>query len=387
MQYSQSILDQTFTMNGYILTSRCRINGQTLLIWTSSRMEDQMWDNFLTRSTLGEFEQSSLWARAKHHDNWRPIRVLLTTKDEIVGGFQALVRPLPFSRSIGYISKGPVVTPDHLNLRQALIEAIQITCQNNKILALLIQPPTRDLHLEEDLQKTGFLSNDLMRINQGTLLIDLRQDWNDIFQRMRKSTRKYIRRAIRSNITIKEGSVHDLGTFYDLMLLTCQRQNVTPHPAHESFFREMWNIFNPHGHLKLMMAEYKGETLAALLLIAFNNCVTAWKIGWSGEQNDRRPNYLLHSESIKWAQKQGFEYFDFFGLDAEAAKAVQQGDPLPEDLKSTTAFFKLGFGGEPRILSQAHIYINNPFLKYLYSHFFSRQLLSRWTNRISWKLL
>ena len=145
---------------------------------------------------------------------------------------------------------------------------------------------------------------------------------------------------------------------------------------------QMWRVFNARGLIKLLMVEYEGEKLAAMLMIPFGQCVKAWKVGWSGEHNNRRPNYLLYSEGIKWAKECGYEYFDLYGLNAEAASAVIRGDPLPEMFKSTPAFFKLGFGGEPLLFPDAQVYIYSPLLRFAYSRLFTRPWFSRMMERI-----
>src|ERR1017187_3150477 len=84
------------------------INGQQAAAWLSPELEDPYWDDFLKATPLGHFQQSSLWARAKDIEGWRPVRMILTLDGQIAGGFQILTAHTRFGL-IGYVSKGPVV--------------------------------------------------------------------------------------------------------------------------------------------------------------------------------------------------------------------------------------------------------------------------------------
>ncbi len=53
----------------------------------------------------------------------------------------------------------------------------------------------------------------------------------------------------------------------------------------------------------------------------------------------------MHWHAIKWAKDQGFRYYDFEGINPEAAKLTLEGKPLPDALRNSIHRFKIGFGG------------------------------------------
>ena len=89
----------------------------TVTAWISRDGTDTFWDDFLSQTPLGQFQQSTIWARAKHSEGWRSVRVLFTVEDVLVGGFQLLERSSLWGR-IGYVSKGPVILADRMPLAQ-----------------------------------------------------------------------------------------------------------------------------------------------------------------------------------------------------------------------------------------------------------------------------
>jgi len=52
----------------------------------------------------------------------------------------------------------------------------------------------------------------------------------------------------------------------------------------------------------LLLADYKGEILSSILLLAFGDTVSYKMGGWSGERRDVRPNELLHWTAMRWAR-------------------------------------------------------------------------------------
>lgn len=167
-----------------------------------------------------------------------------------------------------------------------------------------------------------------------------------------------------------------------MMVSTCRRQKVAPNPPTEAFFQEMWRIFSPHASVKLFIAEVNGEILASAWVIAFRDTVRVWKVGWSGEHGNLRPNLVLWWEIIKWAKKNKYRYFDFVGIDPDAAHAVLQKRPLPERIRHSPSFFKLRFGGNVVMLPEAYEYIYNPIFRWGYNTIFPRIKKSLLTQKI-----
>src|SRR5258706_39485 len=102
-----------------------RINrvGGTAVASISRQVEDSCWDKFLQETPLGQFQQSTIWARAKASEGWRVVRLVLTVDEEIVGGFQILWRPswrgrVAYDRSKALtILNGKSFTPEQVKSR------------------------------------------------------------------------------------------------------------------------------------------------------------------------------------------------------------------------------------------------------------------------------
>ncbi len=342
--------------------------GKRIWTWLSTAITDPCWDDFLEKVAMGQFDQSSTWSWVKELQGWQTARVVFTTDaHELVAGFQILYRSLPVYGRFGYINKGPVLARGHRALAAYVMDWVKRSCRRFGILALLVHPPTEQVAEELRASDSGFLANRLIPYERSTIIVDLDKDLEKLFARLRKSTRKYVRRAGKNGVIVREGNEADIPLFFRLMVTTCRRRCVAPNPSGVEFLERLWQAGHPRGNTLLLVAEHQGEPLAALFLIPFGDTVRAWKIGWSGRKSAYRPNYLLHWEAIRWAKEHGFRYFDHYGLAQEAAQALAAGNPLPEELRKTTAFFKAGFGGRAVIYPPVQAYIANSWMRSCYA--------------------
>ncbi len=326
---------------------------------------DDQWDSFLQTTPLGQFQQSSAWARVKSQDGWSPLRVTFTLGSQMVGGFQILSRKSKIGR-IGYISKGPVLLPSFSDAAPLVLESLSKSVRQTGISVLIVHAPDESLDFPSLLQHAPFQRNRLQRINQATLRVRVSKGIAGIEKGMSKYTRKKVRHARRQGVAVRECAENDLPVFFDLMRATCQRQGVHPNPSSLEGVRAIWNAFSPTKQIRLTIAETQGEPVAALLALKFGQIVTLWKKGWSGEHSNLHPNEVLAGEALDWASLQGFEYCDFAGLDTQIAATLIKGEPLSEAQMKSRDFFNIGFGGEPKLLPEPRVLIPNPLLRKLY---------------------
>lgn len=338
----------------------------------SNEIKDHDWDTFLEKNSAGQYEQTSLWAQVKALYNWNPVRVVVSDDGEIVAGAQILMRKRPLIGAIGYISKGPVFAHYDRTLVRIVIHKLKSIAKEFRIQYLIMNPPDTSKNLDVEIKQAGFEEGAIVAVTKATLIIDLGMELDDILARVKKNTRYDIRYGQRKGVIVREGKKEEIGLFYQLMVSTCRRQKVSPNPSTEEFFQEMWRVFSPHDYIRLFIAEVNGEILASAFVVTFGNTVRVWKVGWSGNQGKLCPNQVLWWEIITWAKRNKYRYFDFVGIDPDAAHAVLQKSPLPEKIKHSASFFKLRFGGKVAVLPGAYSYVYNPIFRWSYHSIFPR---------------
>jgi lipid II:glycine glycyltransferase (peptidoglycan interpeptide bridge formation enzyme) len=347
----------------YQLVESNKTKDGLLSFWYSPGNSDATWDEFLMKTPMGQFQQSSMWAQVKEVEGWESLRLVAAIEDRIVGGFQILWRNTQFGR-IGYASKGPVAAPETQSLVERLVGLMCNQARKNNILALICQPPDDSQITSDVLAQHRFIQSNPMGVIETTLLVDVSQGPDAIEHGMsKKDTIRKVRIAEKSAVTIREATEKDIGLFFNLMSATCSRQGVKPNPPTETVLRQLWLTFAKHKCLRVTFAEYNQELLAGFLNILFGKKVNLWKKGWNFKYSDCYPNDLLYYETLHWACSNNYNNCDVIALDRSIADVLQNGKPLSKDQKKSPNIFHLRFGGIPKILPSARIWIANPFLR------------------------
>ena len=327
----------------------------------SDLVEDPFWDQWLAATPGGHHVQSTLWARVKALLGWRAVRITITRQHEVVAGAQLLVRPLPIYGAVAYVPKGPLLTSDDPVLAEQIVEEIHHVAKAHRVQYLILQPPDNGRMLATQLPQWGFHDSPIRAFPTATVLVDLDQDIDTILANMKSKTRYNIRKGLRNGLTVREGGEGDLATLYQILVSTSERQEFAVYD--ESYYVEMQRIFGEQHHYKLFVAECEGEPVSAMFAIAFGDTVLFKRGGWSGKHGNRYPNEVMHWTAIQWAKAQGYRYYNFEGIDNDAAQAVLAGNPLPDELNHSVTRFKLGFGGQVALLPEVFGYLYNPLLR------------------------
>lgn len=323
---------------------------------------DRAWDAFLAATAGGQYAQSSCWAQAKMLLGWHVQRVVVTHGGQIAAGAQVLIRPLPHIGAVGYVPRGPLVAGDDPQLADLVTTGVrQIARRAQLRYVLVLPPPAQESLIGQALRRGGWRPRMRADMATATARIDLRHDRGTLLHAMRTSTRRNIRLAQRRGITVRLGTEQDLGLFHGLLVATQERQRFAGFP--EAYYRGLWRLLHPLGHLHLHVAELAGEPVAASLTIAFGETVTDWASAWSGRHAKAHPNELLVWAAVEWAQARGYRYFDLDGIHP----AVAAGVAAPDAHADGGTFFKLGFGGDPVLLPGPYEYLPNPLLRWLYA--------------------
>jgi peptidoglycan pentaglycine glycine transferase (the first glycine) len=365
-------------------------NYQTIIETGTS---DQQWDDFLSNTEYGHYEQSTYWAKVKQHQGWQAVRIKVFNGSDLLAGVQILCKPLPINGSVGYISSGPCYTISDSQALEILVRAINQLAQTKKIHYIAIAPYIDDNNLSKILKKYGYSLNPEVlpptSTTKATLILNLTKDLKSLLMDMRRETRREIKLASESEFTIREGRREDLEILFSLMAITAERRGDKPIPSNVVVFQNVWDYFHPGGFVKLLMVELDGDSVSAGIIFTFGNTVRFWKYGWSGKLEKKYPNQLLYWELIKWSKNNGFNYFDIVQVDPIVTDHLSSGLPVTNELKSRRIYgptlFKIGFGGSVIKFSGPWFRFQNPIIRYLYRYFglfllripYTKKLISR----------
>ena len=340
----------------------------------SRPVADPDWDEFLRRTPCGQFQQSSLWAEYKSAEGWQHHRVVLTGATGIAGGFQILWKRTRLGR-IGYVSKGPVAPAAERGLQHRLRLRLVDAARELKLAALVAQDPDEASFEAGPCDACGFVQSNPMQTIETTYLIDVSAGMDVVRSRMRPRLRRNIREGWKQGVTVREGTEADLPHFFRLMAATCARHKTTPNPASLDALRRLWRIFSPSKSIRLTLVEREGHAPAALLCLLFGNRVSLWKEGWDGSQPHWHAGALLEEATFEWAHANGYTLCDICGISRSTALHLLSGKAVTAGAISSRDLFNVRFGGYPKLLPPALVYLPNPVLRWGY-----RNIVAPWEH-------
>lgn len=136
---------------------------------------------------------------------------------------------------------------------------------------------------------------------------------DEVWAKMYKTTRNYVRRAEKNGLTVEVASdeqvIHEY--YEQLKAVFGRRQLTPPHPLMQPL--TMWRCLQPRGKLMVLRALHQGRCIATYLLVWDEQ--TMWGLGTASlpDSLDLRPNELIHWRAIETASKWGLKRYDLCG--------------------------------------------------------------------------
>lgn len=293
------------------------------------------WEKFISRHPSAHILQTRAWGELKSGFGWQVERIVRGDC-----GAQVLFRKLPLGLSLAYIPKGPVgCQPGWESMWQEVDEI----CRRYNSVLLIVEPDlwTTGDPAEGVATPSGFEPG-LQGIQPPrTIVVDLAGSEEDILARMKQKTRYNIRLAQKHGVVVSQNS--DLAGFHHLMTETGERNQFGVHS--QEYYQRAYTLFAPLDQCVILMAEYAGAPVAALMVFAFGE--RAWYFyGASSDQyREHMPTYLLQWEAMRWARQRGCLEYDLWGVPDADEAALEDNFLQRSDGLWGVYRFKRGFGG------------------------------------------
>jgi peptidoglycan pentaglycine glycine transferase (the first glycine) len=322
--------------------------------------EFEAWDRFVAQQPTVSLLQTTAWGRLKSGFGWDWELVVLNHEapsggnSSPVAGAIVLYHKLPLGLGcIAYVPRGPLVAWADSPTRKELFAALDAAARRRRAWACWIEPEVLESGSDAGLPQGG-IAPLLTQLGyrptartiqpRSTIVVDISSTEEDILMAMKPKTRYNIRLAERKGVVVREGTMTDVDTFYDLMEETGERDEFGIHTR--AYYRMAYELFAPKGQVALLLAEHEGEPLAGLMVFAVGS--KSWYI--SGASSDRHrnlmPAYAVQWAAIRWAKAQGCTTYDLWGIpDADEATLEAQFAERSDGLWGVYRF-KRGFGGD-----------------------------------------
>ena len=177
-----------------------------------------------------------------------------------------------------------------------------------------------------------------------TLYLDLRPSEEDLLAAMAAKWRYNIRLATRHGVTVREdSSPAAVSQLYSVIREAAGRGEFFLEPL--PFFAALHQHLVRPGLARIILAEWEGQLLGAMLLVIHGDRATYLYGGTSNLERQRMAGYALQWAAINAAKSAGCSTYDFYGYEP-------YGDP--DHLFAGFSRFKRGFGGTAKRFIGAH---------------------------------
>lgn len=164
-----------------------------------------------------------------------------------------------------------------------------------------------------------------------TLILDLTQDKDKLLKGMHEKTRYNIRLADRKGVRCQGSGIRHFREFWKMLSATSKRDKFKSHPR--SYYKKMLEMLRGgEMYVRLHVAQHKGVPIACAIVGYFGDTATYLHGASSYKHRALMGPYALHWDIIDDAKKDGYMFYDFWGVDEEKWSGITR--------------FKKGFSGK-----------------------------------------
>ncbi|MHB0886296.1 MAG: lipid II:glycine glycyltransferase FemX, partial [Bacillota bacterium] len=300
-------------------------------------------DAALAQSPQGDLLQCCGWGELKRRSGWIPLRHLIERRGAAVAAFTILKRRIPGTPwSFFYVPRGPALDFGDRAGLAFFRDALRHLARRHRAAFAKLDPDVADdaAGPKALLRRYGFKpvppDDSIIGGTQPRAVwrLDLDKPLDGLHAGLAKDNKYFLRRAEREGIVVRQGEEVDLAVFHQLFEATGKRKGFIVRGL--GYFEAMWRNLAPDGHLKLFIADYKGQALAAVLVGRVGDRSWGMYQGTSDEHRNVGCSYYLIWRIITWAHGEGCAFFDFGGV--------------PWSRSAPMEHFKSSFGGYRREL-------------------------------------
>lgn len=238
---------------------------------------------------------------------------------------QAIIHKLPFGYAYAWV---PRIMFDDAEFESAVVDFLK-----RKYKLLFCQFEYSVLDTDFGAAKSGNLK---ARIPEETIIVNLSKEPAEILNLMKPKWRYNANLAKKKGVKIsivQKPDKKDIEKFVELLEKTGKRNKFDIVPAKHIF--ELFDFFD---RIYLAKAEFENKFCAGSVLLGAGNCLTYLHGASDYYLRGVMAPHLLHLESILFAKREGYGFYDFWGIALSGSKKEKEWAGITR--------FKEGFGGE-----------------------------------------
>ncbi|MDO4508204.1 MAG: peptidoglycan bridge formation glycyltransferase FemA/FemB family protein [Candidatus Saccharibacteria bacterium] len=314
-------------------------------------------EKFALKSPYKIFLQTKEIANLREQSGWTPYYLAALEKNKILAATMMVAKPTFLGKSTFFAPGGPLLDLENEKIANFFLKNLKNFVKTHNGLNLIIDPYYE--LIERDINgnpvKNGFNRKSALKNleKQGlkevkdpsdpkylfALNLENRKE-DELFASFKQNTRNLIRRTERQGAKIRILEKKDLKELKKITEKTADRRNFADRSL--DYYEKMYDLFSPKNEIKFLLAEVeingKMTPLSTAMFMTYGDEVI-YLFSGSDEKYMKTYNaqYLIQWEMIKFALKNGFKRYNFYGIKG-----------LPDEKKPGYGIyrFKKGFGGQ-----------------------------------------
>ncbi len=331
----------------------------------------ETWKKFIAQQPNPHILQTAEWGELKRGFGWDVERII---SGDV--GVQILFRKLPLGFTVAYCPKPvfsnqySVTSPERSETKskddwqEQFWDEVDSVCKKKRAVFLKIEPDSWETEAPSITNYQSPITISKHNIQPPrTIVVSLEGTDDEILGRMKQKCRYNVRLAEKKGVTVR--SWDNLDGFHRMMTVTGGRDGFGVHSL--EYYKKAYELFHPTGMADILVAEYEGQPLAALMVFAFGARAYYLYGASTDEERNRMPTYLLQWRAMQWARERGCTEYDLWGVpDADEETLEAQFESRSDGLWGVYRF-KRGFGGQVKRAAQAldRVYIRPLYWAYL----------------------
>ncbi|MDQ3700337.1 MAG: ubiquinone/menaquinone biosynthesis methyltransferase [Chloroflexota bacterium] len=320
--------------------------------------EREAWNGRLSHLPHAHGMQTWEWGELRRETGWVTRRLLFEQGGVAVAAAAVQRKGRPIL-GVSYCPKGPALDYADAALFARVLERMAQDAREQRSLVLTVEPeaPAAGGQAVAALRGAGYRPSATQLQSRSTVLVDVRQNDDALLRGMSATWRRYVGKAGRDGVRIRQGTAADIHAFHELYVLTAEREGFTPRPR--EYLEHLWHHLAMAGTVDLFLAEVEGLVEAGLLAMRFGT--RAWYLYGASSARARKAHapYLLQWHTMRWARDHGCEVYDMWGAPDDPQ---DEADPL-----AGVYYFKQGFGGRHVRWVGPYDYVVTPAVYHLWN--------------------
>ncbi|MFI5276599.1 MAG: lipid II:glycine glycyltransferase FemX [Ktedonobacterales bacterium] len=319
----------------------------------------ERWNRFVEAQATGNITQTWEWAELGARLGSQALRLGAVEDGELRAALLVIVEKAPVvGQPYLYAPRGPVCDDPTSPALAALLDHTRSVAKAHGAFMLKLEPNVADgdqVWLDA-LQRLGLRRNPFATHPRRSWVLDITPDETTLLANMKEKWRYNVRLAGRKGVTVRASlASDDIATFYTLYRETADRDGIFIHER--SHYEDFLRLYGERDAAALLMAEYEGQPIAALIVARCGPVATYMFGASSNRERNRMPNHLLQWTAIRWGRERGCRLYDFRAI----AETLEPG----EDMYSLYTY-KQGFGGYSLFTLETHDLVTQPAVYWAY---------------------